>query len=64
MGKPRIFLVQLRKERNLTQNQAANCVGIKRSTYACIEKGLRNPSLQTAAKIADFFDIPIEKLVQ
>ncbi|WP_231883495.1 helix-turn-helix transcriptional regulator [Anoxybacillus sp. B7M1] len=56
--------MQLRKERNLTQNQAANCVGIKRSTYACIEKGLRNPSLQTAAKIADFFDIPIEKLVQ
>lgn len=46
----------LRKERlnrNLTQEDIANKVGINRATYTNIELGNKNPSLEVALKIKE-----------
>ena len=49
----RKWLIELRKERGLSQYQLADLVGISRSHYTTIESGLRTPSGRTAKKIAD-----------
>lgn len=63
MGKSREILKKIRKERNWTQEQAATYLNIKRSTYACIEGGHRNPNLTTAKKISELFNIDMKNLV-
>lgn len=44
-------LRQLRKDKNLTQEQLAKKIGISRTYYTNIEKGRYIPSLVTANKI-------------
>ena len=44
-------LRQLRKDKNLTQEQLAKEIGISRTYYTNIEKGRYIPSLVTANKI-------------
>ena len=44
-------LRQLRKDKNLTQEQLAKKIGISRTYYTNIEKGRYIPSLITANKI-------------
>lgn len=48
----RLWLKDLRQKRNLTQQQVAKRAGIERSFYTQIELGQRNPSVQTAQRIA------------
>ena len=48
-------LVRLRKEKNKTQTEIAELVGISRSFYALIELNLRNPNYGLAKKIATIF---------
>jgi putative transcriptional regulator len=58
----RELLLKERKKRQLTQQQAADFIGIHISTYANIEIGRRNPSFKVALKIADFYGINIKKI--
>jgi len=51
----RIVLISLRKEANLTQSEVAEKAGINRSFYGFIEKGIRNPTLRKAERIANVF---------
>jgi len=51
----RHWLIQLRKERGLSQHQLASQIGISRSYYSEIEVGVKTPGGRTAKKIADFF---------
>lgn len=44
------WLVEIRGERS--QYKVAEEIGIPQSTYACVEKGTRNPSVEMAKKIA------------
>ncbi|MCC5466805.1 helix-turn-helix transcriptional regulator [Pelosinus baikalensis] len=53
MKHDRIWLIDLRKKRGLTQQQVADSLTINRSTYALIESGLRNPSPDSAKQIAN-----------
>lgn len=53
----RNWLVQLRKERNLTQQQVAKGAFIDRAYYAQIETGSRNPSIVVASQIASFLHV-------
>ena len=47
-----INLEELRKNKNLTQEEVSERIGIARSTYTNIENGERRPSVETAKKIA------------
>ena len=46
-----------RKEKNLTQKEVADKVGITRQMYSCVENGKRRPSVEVAKKIAEVLDI-------
>ncbi|MTI49561.1 MAG: helix-turn-helix transcriptional regulator [Firmicutes bacterium] len=49
-------LIELRKARNLTQEEVAESIKISRAHYGRIENGERNPSLKLAIKIKKFFN--------
>lgn len=55
----RLELASIRKERQLTQAEVAEEVGIQRSYYGLIENGLRNPTLHIATKIATALGVTI-----
>lgn len=56
-------LKQLRKERNLTQNDIAKILNISRQAYSKYEKGLSEPSLNSLVKLANYFDISTDTLL-
>ncbi|MDI3473745.1 MAG: putative transcriptional regulator [Candidatus Woesearchaeota archaeon] len=51
---------ELRARLNLTQEELAKKVGVRRETIVFLEKGKYNPSLKLAYKIARAFDSNIE----
>ncbi|ELK48193.1 helix-turn-helix domain-containing protein [Halobacillus sp. ACCC02827] len=53
----RRWLIKLRKEQRLTQQQIAAGAHIDRAYYAQIENGTRNPSMAVASQIASFLHI-------
>ena len=53
-------LKELRARFNLTQDDLANKVGVRRETILFIEKGKYNPSLKLAKKIANVFNEKID----
>ncbi len=57
-NKIRVF----RAEREITQEELANSVGLSRQTINSIEKGKFVPSVITAWKIAKYFEAPIEEV--
>jgi transcriptional regulator with XRE-family HTH domain len=56
-------LVELRKERKLTQSDVAKRLHLTRSTYAQYEVDRRVPEYATLQKLADFYDVSIDYLV-
>lgn len=56
-------MLALRKEKNLTQATAAEQSGLVLRTYCRYENGEREPTISTAWKLADFFDVSIDYLV-
>lgn len=58
----RTTLIKLRKDNRLTQKQVSEFVGINRSYYGFIENGQRNPRLEIAKKIANLFNVELEKI--
>ena len=53
-------LKELRARFNLTQDDLANKVRVRRETILFIEKGKYNPSLKLAKKIANVFNEKID----
>lgn len=51
-----------RAERNITQQQLAEAIGVSRQTIVAIEKGRFMPSTPLALKIARFFEKPVETI--
>ena len=51
-----------RQDLNLTQQQLADKVGVRRETIVFLEKGKFNPSLQLAYDISKQFGKPIESV--
>jgi transcriptional regulator with XRE-family HTH domain len=58
------FIQQLRKRRNLTQEELASELGISRPTYFQIERGERDLSITEAKKLAAIFSISLVDLLQ
>ncbi len=52
----------LRAERDWTQAQLAEALGVSRQTVNAIEKGKFDPSLPLAFKAARLFAMPIEEI--
>jgi putative transcriptional regulator len=52
---------ELRKSKGLTQEQLAELIGVSRQTINAIEKEKFDPSLVTAFKMAQLFELPIEQ---
>ena len=55
-------LKQYRLFQNMTQEQLAARVGVRRETIGNLEKGKYNPSLVLAWNIAGVFGVPIEEV--
>lgn len=56
-------MLALRKEKKLTQEEAAKQSGIVLRTYCRYEKGERAPTVPMLWKLADFYDVSIDYLV-
>jgi len=52
----------LRAERDMTQADLADALEVSRQTVNAIEKGKFDPSLPLAFKLAQLFELPIEKI--
>jgi putative transcriptional regulator len=55
-------LKNLRTDLKLKQSDIANTVGITQQAYSYIETNQMKPSLETAIKISEYFNKPIEEL--
>jgi len=53
---------QYREQKNLTQQQPAEAVGVSRQTVIAMEKGNYEPPLGLALKLAKFFKMPVEEI--
>ena len=50
---------RLRFEHNMTQEELALRTGVSRQTIMSIERGMTNPSILLALKIAAAFEVPV-----
>jgi len=57
----KVFL-QLRKEREFTQDEISKALGVSKSSVAMWETGQRLPSPELYEQIADFFNVDIDYL--
>jgi len=57
-------LKQLRKDKNLTQYQIAKILNIAISTYSGYEIGTSEPNLNTLIKLADYFNVSLDYLLE
>ena len=53
----------LRDGKGITQTQLAHDLNIKRATISNYENGNREPDIQTLIKIADYFDVSMDTLI-
>ncbi|MDH3711260.1 MAG: helix-turn-helix transcriptional regulator [Cyclobacteriaceae bacterium] len=58
----RTRIKELRAKHELTQENLAQKVKVRRETIVFLEKGKYNPSLQLAYEISRVFNLPIEKV--
>jgi transcriptional regulator with XRE-family HTH domain len=55
---------QLRKDRGLSQEGLAASAGIDRAYMGGLERGRRNPSLTTVARVARGLGMPMSELIK
>jgi len=55
-------LKKYRFSAEMSQDQLANLVGVRRETIVHLEAGKYNPSLKLAFDIARIFNVPIEEI--
>lgn len=56
-------LLQLRKDKGLSQEAVAKEVGITSRTYQRYESGEREAAISTLTRIANFYEVSIDYLV-
>ena len=56
------IIKDLRKEKNMTQEELGNLCGVSRQTIISLENGKYNPSITLAHNIAVIFGTNIEKV--
>ncbi len=58
------YLVFLRKEKGLTQEQVALALSVSRANYSHYENGRITPSFDTLCKLSRIYDVPLTKLIR
>lgn len=58
----REHLQQIRKNKNLTQNEMAELLEISPVYYGMIERGERNPTLELSKAIADLLNKTVDEI--
>ena len=53
---------EIRKARNIRQEEFAKEMGVSRQTISSLENGRYNPSILLAYKIAKYFELSIEEV--
>lgn len=53
---------EIRANSGLTQEQLANLVGVARQSIISIEKGHFLPTIETALRISEALQVPVERL--
>ena len=53
---------EIRKEKNIRQEEFAAALGVSRQTISSLENGRYNPSILLAHKIAVYFGMTIEEV--
>lgn len=56
-------LIEIRQNRNMTQDALAKLTGLPRSTIANFESGVGNPSLLNLSRLSKALHIPLENLL-
>lgn len=54
---------ELRKQKNITQIQLANYLGVVKSTISLYENENRMPDIETLNKLADYFNVSVDYLL-
>lgn len=57
-------LLKLRKEFGYTQQYVADRLGITYQSYQAYENGLTVPTLKNFIKLAEFYDVTLEDLIE
>lgn len=57
------LMAELRKQKNLKQQNVADAIGEEKRTYAAWERGENNIPLDALVKIADFYGVPTDYLL-
>ena len=55
-------LKDLRKSKNISQNDLADKLSVSRQTVNSIENGKFDPSLTLAIKLTKYFKVPLEEI--
>lgn len=58
------LLARLRKERGILQKELATYLEVTVATISNYEKGIHSPDYETLIKLADFFDVSTDYLLQ
>ena len=56
-------LLELRKNEKLTQEELAKKIDVTQKTYANYELGKTEPTIQTLCKLADYFSVTVDYLI-
>lgn len=62
LSRLKTMIAQYRLERDMTQGELAELVGVRRETISRLEKGQYNPSLKLAMDIAEIFQVSVYDL--
>ena len=62
MKKLKNKIENIRKEKNIRQEDFAKAMGVSRQTISSLENGRYNPSILLAYKIAKYFEMTIEEV--
>ena len=57
------FLKELRKEKNLTQEQLAEMLGVSGRTVSRWETGFNMPDISLLVELADFYDVSVPEII-
>lgn len=58
------YLLHLRQERRLIQSDVATAIGISKRTLIAYEQGMRPPKMETLARFAELYQVPMEDFVK
>lgn len=58
------LLAKLRKEKGILQKEVATYLNVTVATISNYEKGVHSPDYETLVKLADFFDVSTDYLLQ